>query len=102
MENASREIQINQNYNWMKKLTKINEKINIDKMINEPNLLKWEKANLVWYGKDKLLTREAHAIHEQLLKDKVNTKSQKYWDTIDEQLYRKHKSRLAKYFSFDN
>ena len=78
------------------------KKINIDKMINEPNLLKWEKANLVWYGKDNLLTREAHAIHEQLIKNKVNTKSQKYWDTIDEQLYNKHKSRLAKYFSFNN
>ena len=78
------------------------KKNNIDKMINEPNLLKWEKANLIWYGKDKLLTREAHAIHEQLLKDTVNTKSQKYWDLIDEQLYRKHKDRLAKYFSFDN
>ena len=25
------------------------KKINIDKMINEPNLLKWEKANLVWF-----------------------------------------------------
>ena len=35
-------------------------------------------------------------------KDKVNTKSKKYWDLIDEQLYRKHKDRLAKYFSFDN
>ena len=52
--------------------------------------------------KTNLLTREAHAIHEQLLKDKVNTKSQRYWDLIDEQLYRKHKDRLAKYFSFDN
>ena len=30
------------------------------------------------------------------------SKSQKYWDTIDEQLYNKHKSRLAKYFSFNN
>ena len=49
------------------------KKINIDKMINEPNLLKWEKANLAWYGKDKILTREAHVIHEQLLKNKVNT-----------------------------
>ena len=78
------------------------KKNNIDKMINEPNLLKWEKANLIWYGKDKLLTREAHVIHEQLLKNKVNTKSQRYWDMIDEQLYRKHKSRLAKYFSFNN
>ena len=78
------------------------KKIDLDRMINEPNLLKWEKANLIWYGKDKLLTREAHAIHEQLLKDKVNTKSQRYWDLIDEQLYRKHKDRLAKYFSFDN
>ena len=78
------------------------KKINLVKIINDPNLLKWEKANLVWYGKDKLLTREAHAIHEQLLKDRVNTKSQKYWDTIDEQLYSKYKSRLAKYFSFNN
>ena len=78
------------------------KKIDLVKIINDPNLLKWEKANLVWYGKDKLLTREAHAIHEQLLKDKVNTKSQKYWNTIDEQLYSKHKSRLTKYFSFNN
>ena len=78
------------------------KKIDLNKMINELNLLKWEKANLVWYGKDKLLTRKAHAIHEQLIKNKVNTKSQEYWDTIDEQLYSKHKSRLAKYFSFNN
>ena len=35
-------------------------------------------------------------------KDKIDTKSQKYWDLIDEQLYKKHKDRLAKYFSFDN
>ena len=48
------------------------KKIDLVKIINDPNLLKWEKANLVWYGKDKLLTREAHAIHEQLIKDKIN------------------------------
>tara|TARA_B100000029_G_C16906224_1_gene716030 strand:+ start:312 stop:551 length:240 start_codon:yes stop_codon:yes gene_type:complete len=78
------------------------KKINLDKMMNEPHLLRWEKSNIVWYGKDKLLTCEAHAIHEQLLKDKVNTKSQKYWDLIDQHLYKKHKNRLAKYFSFNN
>ena len=25
------------------------KKIDLDKMANEPNLLKWEKANLVWF-----------------------------------------------------
>jgi hypothetical protein len=34
--------------------------------------------------------------------DKINTKSQKYWDLINAQLYKKYKSRLAKYFSFND
>ena len=40
--------------------------------LNDPFLLRWEKANIVWFGKDKTLTKEAHFVHQQLLKKKIN------------------------------
>lgn len=70
--------------------------------LNDPFLLRWEKANIVWFGKDKTLTKEAHFVHQQLLKKKINTKSQIYWDLIDIHLYSKKKERLKKYYSFNN
>ena len=70
--------------------------------LNDPFLLRWEKANIVWFGKDKTLTKEAHFVHQKLLKKKINTKSQIYWDLIDIHLYRIKKDKLKKYFSFNN
>ena len=70
--------------------------------LNDPFLLRWEKANIVWFGKDKTLTKEAHFVHQKLLKKKINTKSQIYWDLIDTHLYRTKKDKLKKYFSFNN
>ena len=70
--------------------------------LNDPFLLRWEKANIVWFGKDKTLTKEAHFVHQKLLKKKINTKSQIYWYLIDIHLYHTKKDKLKKYFSFNN
>lgn len=70
--------------------------------LNDPYLLRWERTNMVWFGKDKTLTKEAYFVHQKLLNKKINTKSQIYWDLIDIHLYRTKKDKLKKYFSFNN
>ena len=61
----------------------------------------WERINIKIIN-NKFVFDSAVNYHTKLLKRGISSKSQKYWDLIDEQLYKKHKDRLAKYFSFDN
>ena len=42
--------------------------------LNDPFLLRWEKANIVWFGKDKTLTKEAHFVHQKLLAAQYSSK----------------------------
>ena len=75
----------------MKKLTKkqiaklINDPKRIAAIANEPHMVKWEKSN-PWFGYDKKLTRKAIKIARELDKNKVNAKTNKYWNMIDKKL----------------
>ena len=76
----------------MKKLSKkqidklINDPKRIDAIANEPHMVKWEKSN-PWFGYDKKLTRKAIKIARELDKNKVNAKTNKYWNMIDKKLW---------------
>jgi len=75
----------------MKKLSKkqidklINDPKRIDAIANESHMVKWEKSN-PWFGYDKKLTRKAIKIARELDKNKVNAKTNKYWNMIDKKL----------------
>ena len=51
---------------------------------------------------DDELSEEGFKIHFELIAKKVKPDTQKYWDLIDIELYRKKKDRLLKYFSHNN
>ncbi len=51
---------------------------------------------------DDELSEEAFKIHFRLKAKKVIPDTQKYWDLIDIELYRKKKDRLLRYFSHNN
>jgi len=63
----------------------INDPKRIDAIANEPHMVKWEKSN-PWFGYDKKLTRKAIKIARELDKNKVNAKTNKYWNMIDKKL----------------
>ena len=75
----------------MKKLSKkqitklINDPKRIDAIANEFHMVKWEKCN-PWFGYDKKLTHKAIKIARELDKNKVNAKTNKYWNMIDKKL----------------
>ena len=63
---------------------------------------KWCAQNQ-WYGRDGFLTERTLEIHVQLVDvDKVDPKTQKYYDEIDKRIYALYKNRLEKYFSMNN
>jgi len=78
----------------MKKLSRkqisklISDPKKINALANEPHMVQWEKSN-PWFGYDKKLTRKAIKIARELDKKKVNSKTNKYWDTIDKKLREK-------------
>ena len=77
----------------------------IDELIKSvtcPLAEKWSRQNH-WYGRDFFLTNRALDIHRQLVDiDKIDPKTQKYYDEIDKRIYTLYKKRLKKYFSMDN
>jgi len=70
-----------------KQITKlINDPKRVDAIANEPHMVKWEESN-PWFGYDKKLTRKAIKIARELDKNKVNAKTNKYWNMIDKKLW---------------
>ena len=61
----------------------------------------WGRFN-TWLMEDDELSEEAFKIHFELVAKKVKPDTQKYWDLIDIELYRKKKDRLLRYFSHNN
>ena len=70
-------------------------------LFNDPISERWSGFN-TWLMEDDELSEEAFKIHFRLKTKKVKPDTQKYWDLIDIELYRKKKDRLLKYFSHNN
>ena len=70
-------------------------------LFNDPMGEIWGRFN-TWLMEDDELSKEAFKIHFELVTKKVKPDTQKYWDLIDIELYRKKKDRLLKYFSHNN
>ena len=70
-------------------------------LFNDPTGEIWGRFN-TWLMEDQELSEEAFEIHFELVAQKVKPDTQKYWDLIDIELYRKKKDRLLKYFSHNN
>ena len=73
----------------------------IKKLFFDPIGKRWSRFN-TWLMEDDELSEEGFKIHFELIAKKVKPDTQKCWDLIDIERYRRKKDRILKYFSHNN